>query len=281
VNCNLFLDGAPVFKPCLTIKRPWGQVLVTSAASPERIREYVPDSLWPGLEIKDPLKALIETIEINSLNGQPVVIISFLNRQEEDLLLKRWDRQLPLLLLRTGEKSMIDSASSGENMTVIDLGSGGRCMGAAEFHQVAGNFTTALEVLDSTHREDAGLKRKIDLFYRTRGLYQRMPDLQQAHEPPTEKTGKPGKKSKLLTLYYSPECQDCLVLIDRHLKSAVQKGSLVLKMVDITAPENYLKLEDAQRALGRMTKNMPVARFEGALYDGKEEIVEKLLPRFK
>jgi hypothetical protein len=24
-----------------------------------------------------------------------------------------------------------------------------------------------------------------------------------------------------------------------------------------------------------------VARFEGALYDGKEEIVEKLLPRFK
>lgn len=281
VNCNIYQGAITVFKPHIQVQRPWGSALITSAVSAERIREYVPDSLITDLEVKEPVDALIKTAEGYSFKNSPVVIVSYLTKPEEDSLLAKWDRQRPLLLLRPGQSSGIDSLAGRPGCPVIELGMSGRCGGTARYRENLGFIDAALEVLDTTRREDGTLKMKADLFYRTRGLYKRMVLEHENGAADAVKINNPPARTKQLTLYYSPECPDCLTLIERQLKPLVRRGCFSLKAVDITVPGNYLMLVEAQKKTGLMTKNIPVAGFEGRLYDGKEEITENLLSQFK
>ncbi len=265
VCSNLTYQGKRFARPYHIIKRAWGSVLVTSVISPRRFLEIHPQGIPAGISFDDPVRSLEELTKAGNEPATVTVIVSYMEPEQERRLLDGWDPARPVLFLRYGEVSRLDTASFSTTRIVAEMGSGGRCVSTVVFDTSRTTLKFTQEVLDSTHPQDQAMSQLIDIHYRIRGS---------AKAGLNPAAPAPGQSPKALTftLFYSPDCPDCHRLITEKLFPLERKELLRLDLVDISKPGNYRRLIALQKQKGHVTKNIPVAYYDGEFADGLEAI---------
>ncbi|MBI5805156.1 hypothetical protein HZA73_03840 [candidate division TA06 bacterium] len=270
VNCNLFYAGNPLTNRSVRYELNGVKYVITSAISDIRVKSPLLEEHAKELKVLPVTKSIFNEF-ISYKEGTDIfVVLSDMSIEDENELVVSYKDDKPLLIITSnGEKGIDDKRNKGR-VFILNPGSKGLQTWQASYDSTAKVFDFIKSPIDSSIESNSETATAVDIYIRVAG-----------NDSVISRSMLVTDKSDMITvlkneiiLFYAPNCDDCREIIENSLPNTKKVMKQRIRYTDITNASNYQKLMDLQKKTGMMTYGMPVAFYNGVLYDGKEKVGE-------